>query len=125
MYWFYRYCTRTHTGKSYNNTHNNANARDYSDRDSQSDAGDIHQYDEPYAHQYIHTDAYSNSDAHIYIVPACHIDSVSNVDAVIDAFSDSVTDAQLHIDTLVHGRRSISHTFHHTLPLTNINISLT
>jgi hypothetical protein len=124
LYWFHRHSTGAHTGKSHNNTHNNANASDHSDRDSQSYACDIHQHDEPYTYQYIDTDTYSNSDAHIYIVPARYIDSLSNVDTVVNAFSNSVHDAQFHIDTLVHCRRSITHTFHNLLPICDINISL-
>ena len=125
MYWFHRHSAGAHTGKSHSNTHNNANAGDHSDRDSQSYACDIHQHDEPYTYQYIDTDTYSNGVGHIYIVPACYIDSVANADAVINSFSDSVDDTQFHIDTLVHCRCSYAYTVHHFLPVSDLNISLT
>lgn len=123
MHWFHRHCTRTHTRQS--DTNSNPNAGDHSDYHVESYACDIHQHDEPYTYQYIDTVTYFNSVGHIYTLPACYIDSICNVDAVINAFSDSVHDAQLYIDTLVHCRSSITHTFHHILPITNINITIT
>ena len=123
MHWFHRYCAGAHTWKP--DTNSNANANDYSDRNAQPDARDIHQHNESYAHEYIHAYANANRDSHIHGLSTCHIDGLFNVDAIVNSFADSFADSQLYIDAIFHCRRSFSYAHNYILPISNSNKSLT
>lgn len=123
MYWIY--CHRSCTNTRKFDSHSDIDSICYRYRDSKPDSRSPDEHSQQYAHGYIHADQHSNIHADIDGFPTCHVDGVSDADRIINSVPDSVTDAQFHIDAVVHAHCAFTYTIHHFFSVTNIDISIT